>query len=86
MSKKAKMGRPPVTDKGKVLAFYAPKELAESVEDVLRYTGGTVSVFLRDAVAKEIAGVQSDRKRKVFDHYKQNSDGISTEIINGGGK
>lgn len=45
-----KMGRPPVDEKGRNYGFYAPPELMRDIEQVMQYTGGTISDFIRGAV------------------------------------
>ena len=45
-----KMGRPTVDEKGRNYGFYAPPELMRNIEEVMQYTGGTISEFLREAV------------------------------------
>jgi hypothetical protein len=50
MARKKKMGRPPVEEKGRVYGFYAPPELTRNIEEVLQYTGGTVSEYLRGLI------------------------------------
>lgn len=47
---RAKMGRPRVDEKGRVYGFYAGPELMRNIEEVMQYTGGTISEFLREAV------------------------------------
>ena len=47
---RAKMERPRVDEKGRVYGFYAGPELMRNIEEVMQYTGGTVSEFLREAV------------------------------------
>lgn len=50
-----KMGRPTVDEKGRNYGFYAPPELMRDIEQVMQYTGGTISEFLREAVEKATA-------------------------------
>lgn len=50
-----KMGRPTVDEKGRNYGFYAPPELMRNIEEVMQYTGGTISEFLREAVEKATA-------------------------------
>lgn len=52
---KAKMGRPRVDEKGRVYGFYAGPELMRNIEQVMQYTGGTISEFLREAVENATA-------------------------------
>ena len=52
---RAKMGRPRVDEKGRVYGFYAGPELMRNIEQVMQYTGGTVSEFLREAVEQAAA-------------------------------
>jgi len=47
---RAKMGRTRVDEKGRVYGFYAGPELMRNIEEVMQYTGGTISEFLREAV------------------------------------
>ena len=50
-----KMGRPTVDEKGRNYGFYAPPELMRDIEQVMQYSGGTISEFLREAVEKATA-------------------------------
>lgn len=50
-----KMGRPTVDEKGRNYGFYAPPELMRNIEEVMQYTGGTISEFLREAVENATA-------------------------------
>lgn len=52
---KTKMGRPRVEEKGRVYGFYAGPELTRAIEEVMQYTGGTISEFLREAVENATA-------------------------------
>lgn len=67
MVKKSKVGRP--ANPGKVIGFYAPKELLEEIDQSLQYTGGTVSVFLRDAVKDATRRAMMDYKNKTLKTY-----------------
>ncbi len=60
--RRTKMGRPRVDNKGHVYAFYAPPEMRDELEKILVYTSGTISVFLRNAVAEKIRAIQVDPK------------------------
>ncbi len=80
--RRTKMGRPRVEEKGYVYAFYAPPEMSDELEKILQYTGGTISVFLRDAVNDKIKAIQADHKRKMLEQYRQ-GEGIPTEIHQG---
>lgn len=64
MAKKRKMGRP--ANPGKVVGFYAPREMLENLEKALEYTGGTISAFLRDGVNEKINQALTDYKGKAL--------------------
>jgi len=67
MVKKKKMGRP--ADPGKVVGFYAPRELLEDLDKVLEYTGGTISAYLRGAVEESNRRVMQEYKEKKIGEY-----------------
>lgn len=76
MANKNKVGRP--ANPGKVIGFYAPKDLLEKIDLSLQATGGTVSVFLRDAV--------EDAANKTLKNYKGHAVQQSTLKTYTGGK
>ena len=68
MTKRTRPGRPrvPESEKGRVYTFFAPKELSDALENVLEYTGGTISEFLREAVSEKTMRALTDHKGAIL--------------------
>jgi hypothetical protein len=69
MTKKAKMGRPKLTekDRGKVLSFWATPALQNKVNQIIESTGDSLSGYLRDTVGRATSSV--------LEEYKSNQTG-----------
>jgi hypothetical protein len=71
MTKKRKAGRP--ANPGKVVGFYAPREMLENLEKALEYTGGTISAFLREGVNEKINQALTDHKGSILEKSTLNT-------------
>jgi hypothetical protein len=71
MTKKRKAGRP--ANPGKVVGFYAPREMLENLEKALEYTGGTISAFLREGVNEKINQALADHKGSILEKSTLNT-------------
>jgi hypothetical protein len=69
MVKKAKMGRPKLSEaeRGRVMSFWAPPETQKDLAKALDVTGETQSAFLRAAVGRATSSM--------LEEYKSNQTG-----------